>query len=64
LIRTANAIIIATSNGNRLPYQIAMARHVAQVSGNKPLIAIAVCNPYDLASDRSGIIIFENESNL
>jgi hypothetical protein len=41
-----------------------MARHVAQVSGNKPLIAIAVCNPYDLASDRSGIIIFENESNL
>lgn len=56
LIRQANAIVIATSNGNRLPYQIAMARHVATVSGNKPLIGIAVCNPYDLASDRSGII--------
>jgi beta-N-acetylhexosaminidase len=55
LIRQANAIIIATSNGNRLPYQIAMARHVAGVSGNKPLVAIAVCNPYDLASDRTGI---------
>jgi beta-N-acetylhexosaminidase len=56
LIRQANAIIIATSNGNRLPYQIAMARHVASVSGNKPLVAIAVCNPYDLASDRTGIL--------
>ena len=54
LIRQANAIIIATSNGNRLPYQIAMARHVAAVSVNKPLVAIAVCNPYDLASDRTG----------
>lgn len=55
LIRQANAIIIATSNGNRLPYQIAMARHVATQAGNKPLVAIAVCNPYDLASDRTGI---------
>ena len=54
LIRQANAIIIATSNGNRLPYQIAMARHVAGICGNKPLVAIAVCNPYDLASDRTG----------
>ena len=55
-IRQASAIILATSNGNRLPYQIAMARHVATLAGNKPLVAIAVCNPYDLASDRSGNI--------
>jgi beta-N-acetylhexosaminidase len=54
LIRQANAIIIATSNGNRLPYQIAMARHVAKICGHKPLVAIAVCNPYDLASDHTG----------
>src|SRR5271163_123187 len=54
LIRQANAIIIATSNGNRLPYQIAMARHVASAAGQKPLVAIAVCNPYDLATDRTG----------
>ena len=57
LIRQANAIILATSNGNRLPYQIAMARHVAKICGNKPLVAIAVCNPYDLASDHTGIVI-------
>jgi beta-N-acetylhexosaminidase len=57
LIHQANAVIIATSNGNRLPYQIAMARHVAAVTGNKPLVAIAVCNPYDLASDRTGNVI-------
>jgi len=56
LIRQANAIIIATSNGNRLPYQIAMARHVAAAAGQKPLVAIAVCNPYDLATDRSGML--------
>jgi len=54
LIRQANAIIIATSNGNRLPYQIAMARNVAAVSKDKPLVAIAVCNPYDLATDHTG----------
>jgi beta-N-acetylhexosaminidase len=56
LIRQANAIVIATSNGNRLPYQIAMARHVAAICGNKPMVAIAVCNPYDLASDRTGTV--------
>jgi beta-N-acetylhexosaminidase len=56
LIRQANAVIIATSNGNRLPYQIAMARHVANICVNKPLVAIAVCNPYDLASDHTGTI--------
>jgi beta-N-acetylhexosaminidase len=53
-IRQARAVILATSNGNRLPYQIAMARQVASMTVDKPLVAIAVCNPYDLASDQTG----------
>ena len=55
LIRQANAVIFTTSNGNRLDYQINLAKEVASLceAQHIPIIALAVCNPYDLASLRS-----------
>ncbi|OAA55139.1 Glycoside hydrolase, family 3 [Cordyceps fumosorosea ARSEF 2679] len=61
-VEAADVVILATRNAREAPYQQRLGLEIARRRGNRPLISVATCAPYDFldeAAVRNLIVVYE-----